>query len=313
MGFKDKDGKYRPTENNNTKGKVSSGSGKDTKNNNIDKTNAGKILDDKMKLKNPKINGKVKKSILIGRDENDMAVELTLDVDRDNFSLTGTEWDVADTYTEKEGEERARERIRDDLENEPYVFSPDFIADHVDMDNLQSQLESDVYDMNMERVNEEDDDLPDDEKLTDAQMESKAQEMTDDDLRDPMEYLPGIYGKGEVNAEAIRIGGINIDEAIDDAIAIDGWEHYMGDVTHIGKGKHAEIRSGGQIDMHNKFNMKKSIIANDDLQTVKKAWTELHLKSFESMNASQSKLAKEVIDIFENHKEFDEEDIGDLV
>ena len=119
MGFKDKDGKYRPTENNNTKGKVSSGSGKDTKNNNIDKTNAGKILDDKMKLKNPKINGKVKKSILIGRDENDMAVELTLDVDRDNFSLTGTEWDVADTYTEKEGEERARERIRDDLENEP--------------------------------------------------------------------------------------------------------------------------------------------------------------------------------------------------
>ena len=43
MGFKDKDGKYRPTENNDKKGKVNSKDAKDSKDSKVDKKSAEDI------------------------------------------------------------------------------------------------------------------------------------------------------------------------------------------------------------------------------------------------------------------------------
>ena len=54
-----------------------------------------------------------------------------------------------------------------------------------------------------------------------------AEEMTEEHLEDPMQYLRDIYGDQEATKEAIRIAGIDIDEASEDAISQDGWQHFL--------------------------------------------------------------------------------------
>lgn len=54
-----------------------------------------------------------------------------------------------------------------------------------------------------------------------------AEEETSHRLRDPIAYLAGIYGDEEAVKEAIRIGGIDIEAAAEDAVRIDGWAHFL--------------------------------------------------------------------------------------
>ena len=50
--------------------------------------------------------------------------------------------------------------------------------------------------------------------------------MATDQLKDPMDYLRDIYG-GDASKEAIRIAGIDIDAAAEDAVDTDGPEHFV--------------------------------------------------------------------------------------
>ena len=45
--------------------------------------------------------------------------------------------------------------VKQDLENEPEIFSQDFIEQHIDIDHLRKELWSDVYDMKYEDASEE--------------------------------------------------------------------------------------------------------------------------------------------------------------
>ena len=137
--------------------------------------------------------------------------------------------------------------MKQDLEQEPELFSKDFIESHIDKDKLRDALKHDVIDMAIEDLTDEaernperfwrdyaregfetpeeneDGELP---EPTSSEIEELAEKRADDQLEDPMGYLFEIYGD-DVSAKAIEIAGIDIDAAADDAVDTDGWEHFL--------------------------------------------------------------------------------------
>jgi len=116
-GFKDEEGKFRPTEKN-----ASGISSKQLKSGTESVTSLDnkKLLDEKsikdnllLDFTNPKIDDKDTKEILIGRNENGEGITLTLDLDRSGFSMHGDVFDLNDILTEESGEERARDSLED--------------------------------------------------------------------------------------------------------------------------------------------------------------------------------------------------------
>lgn len=163
------------------------------------------------------------------------------------------EWNVvADSDQERE---LAIEIVKQDLDQEPEIFNQDFIESHIDTDRLRRELESDVLNMNIETledrdadefwreweqwgldlpedVYEEDEDEEEDEHgdardPTSSEVEELAGKQTEDQLKDPMDYLEDIYGKEDAVKQAIRIAGIDIDAAAEDAVDTDGAGHFL--------------------------------------------------------------------------------------
>lgn len=133
--------------------------------------------------------------------------------------------------------------VKQDLESEPEIFNRDFIESHIDTDRLRRDLESDVRDMAEEdlremsardfwRTAEDYIDLPEEDEEgempdPDDYIEDVAEAMVEQRLKDPMEYLEDIYGKDDAVAQAIKIAGIDVDAAAEDAVDTDGWQHYL--------------------------------------------------------------------------------------
>jgi hypothetical protein len=139
--------------------------------------------------------------------------------------------------------------VKQDLEQEPELFNKDFIESHINTDRLRDELESDVTSHHIDDLSEmaendpedfwkhyeregfgdtpEEDDEGELPTPTDRQIEELAHKRTEEDLRDPMEYLEEIYGREDAAKEAIRIAGIDVDAAAEDAVDTDGWEHFL--------------------------------------------------------------------------------------
>ena len=200
------------------------------------------------------------------------------------------EWYIFDD--DDRAEEFAKDRVRQDLEDEPEMFTQDWLQNHIDIDRLRNDLQSDVEEINrsyyddiesensttqenrlieelidgtyldedeyteiqdkidekesrttelaLKKVNtpeekKEWDKLDEEikplerkkEELVDTAKEDAVEERTEEELKDPMEYLRGIYPEDEVIKKAIDIGGIDIEDATDDAISTDGWQHFV--------------------------------------------------------------------------------------
>ena len=174
-------------------------------------------------------------------------------------------------------EQYAIEQVKEDLENEPGSFNQDWLEGYIDIDGLRDQLESDVSDHNQDYYDDiesesdsewqnrcvaelihgghlEEDDFKDGggelkditpglQNKIDTAKEEAAEEMTKENLEDPMEYLEGYFEKEGVMKEAIRIAGINVDEAAQDAIDTDGVAHFLarydGDEIELPSGAYA--------------------------------------------------------------------------
>jgi hypothetical protein len=194
------------------------------------------------------------------------------------IEVAGQDWLIFDS--EDKAEEYAKDRVRQDLEDNPEYFTQSWLECYIDTDHLRDELESDVSDMNHEYFN----DMKHEDIIKEADMEDEWDELdseetelllkkentseeearlkeidilretmvgdavekatekkTEEDLEDPIEYLEGIYGKADAMKEAIKIGGINIDDATDDAISVDGWQHFVstydGDSIDLPNGK----------------------------------------------------------------------------
>lgn len=152
----------------------------------------------------------------------------------------GVEYCVAES--DEAAYELARAVVTQDLNDEPELFNKDFIESHINTDRLRRDLHNDVRDMAEEDlremsdrefwrtaeryvdVPEEDDegDMPD----VDDYIEDVAEKMAEERLKDPMEYLEEIYGD-EAAAQAIKIAGIDIDAAAEEAVDSDGWQRFL--------------------------------------------------------------------------------------
>lgn len=62
---------------------------------------------------------------------------------------------------------------------------------------------------------------------TDDEIATLAEKRIAERLKDPMGYLADIHGDKEAVEQAIKIAGINVEEAADDAVNSDGWEHFL--------------------------------------------------------------------------------------
>ena len=153
--------------------------------------------------------------------------------------------------------------VTQDLNDEPELFNKDFIGSNIDTDKLRTALQSDVEDSNRDyahdigaarfwkEASDHGIDIPDDvqealdvgddpREPSDTEIDSFAEDMTTDQLRDPMEYLVDIYGREDAASQAIKIAGINIDRAAEKAVDTDGPEHF---VAHYDGNSH-ETKSG---------------------------------------------------------------------
>jgi hypothetical protein len=154
----------------------------------------------------------------------------------------GKTWTVVENYDQQRA--LAIEIVKQDLEEDPSVFNKDFIEQHINMDRLKRDLESDVhsekYDYYSEigddrfwreaeqlgmDVPEEDEDGNMPEPDTDD-YEKAADIATEDAMKDPMAYLEDIYGD-DAAKQAIEIAGIDVNAAAEDAVDTDGEAHFL--------------------------------------------------------------------------------------
>lgn len=190
----------------------------------------------------------------------EMAAELDIDVNELNIEEShlgsfgaGTvyeikghsrkEWNVVENDDQER--ELALEIVKQDLEQEPEIFEKNFIESHIDTERLRRDLHSDVYNMNYETLRDRSDDefwdeyerggfeapeededgeRPDPEN---TQIEELAEKQTDEQLEDPMQYLEDIYGKEDAVKQAIKIAGIDIEAAAEEAVDTDGTGHFL--------------------------------------------------------------------------------------
>jgi DNA-directed RNA polymerase alpha subunit len=168
-------------------------------------------------------------------------------------SKYGKEWKVV--ASEDDERELAIEIVKQDLDESPENFNQNFIEQHINMDRLRRDLESDVQSGNEERLRDErpndfwkeyeragfdapeEDEDGEREDPDDSHIEELAQSITDEELKDPMSYLDDLYGKEDAVKKAIEIAGIDIDAAAEDAVDTDGPAHFYDGNSTTTKGR----------------------------------------------------------------------------
>jgi hypothetical protein len=109
-----------------------------------------------------------------------------------------------------------------------------------EIDSRNANLEGDEGD---EWTYETEEVEPDDDPGFDSWVEDKVDEV----LRDPIWYLQDIFGDKDGIAQAIKIGGINEEEAADACISADGWQNFVGSYD----GNSHDLPGGGVWVRHN--------------------------------------------------------------
>jgi len=179
-------------------------------------------------------------------DYDDYSVDVT-----DNSDGTATVAGYIIAPNDDVPENMALAQVRSDLESEPELFNQDWLQGHINEERLRNDLSSDVENMALESVRESPDSYgwdADDVYETDAEgnyidaegnmvddpdtpsdewIESKAEEIAASQLRDPVAYMQEIYGDADGIKQAIELAGIDINAAAEEAVAADGWQHFL--------------------------------------------------------------------------------------
>lgn len=161
------------------------------------------------------------------------------------------EWMVAEN--DEQSRALAIAVVTQDLEQEPEIFNKDFLESHIDKERLARDLRSDVHSERYDYLSDlgsrnpdefwelaegegmtvpdrETDEDGDDLELrepTSGEVDELADKLTDELMRDPMAYLADIYGDKEAVEQAIKIAGIDITAAAEDAVDTDGEGHFL--------------------------------------------------------------------------------------
>ncbi len=153
-------------------------------------------------------------------------------------------------------EAAAIDDVEQQLDDEPGNFNQDWLQGFIDTDRLKEALMSDVEESNRSRYDDEwpdyeskrdglieqdkldqddffDEEMneleitPELERKIDEAYEEFITEVSEGELEDPMDYLENIYGREEAPKQAMSIVGINTREAAENAVSLDGWEHFL--------------------------------------------------------------------------------------
>jgi len=145
-------------------------------------------------------------------------------------------------------EERLREDAERDTKNfwheaEGHGISPKYTVKTTDPDNNEKTLgvyddEGDAEEAGGAWVDEQNAAHPGAEKYdydyevetsdpSDEDIENVAEAQTKAELSDPMEYLENIYGKEDAAKQAIKIAGIDVKAAAEEAVGADGAGHFL--------------------------------------------------------------------------------------
>jgi hypothetical protein len=166
-------------------------------------------------------------------------------------SFGDKEYVVAPSYDS--AEQLAIVMVEQQLQSEPEMFTQSMLESYIDKERLRDALRPDVEEMVRESPDSYGEWTPEgirEEEEGDAQMSLTEQdgppsdqwveEMVDKLLKDPIEYLEGIYGD-ETLKRAIDIAGIDETEAATDFVAADGMGHFLSSYD----GNYNELPSGG--------------------------------------------------------------------
>ena len=255
-GFK-KDGKFRPTENN-KKGVKIDPSNNGTKSNlpdfnkNKEPVNTfGLSKDVTDKLKEELGNDVIVENVDTGYGTNtDNGISPHDDTTKRIEMSDGSEWSLYKNYDQME--KIAKEQVRQDLEDDPDMFSPDFIEQHQsisptdarqfgiehgdftvedrDLDELKEM--ADQYGVEYDDVDEDDDK---DDKLKNKLIDDISSKVADevektinrDGLKDWICHDQGFCSEDEFQEQYGKWLHLDVDSATDDAVDTDGVEHFI--------------------------------------------------------------------------------------
>jgi hypothetical protein len=218
-------------------------------------------------------------------------IEKTLDLERGRYSdwgnaasvmVNGIEYNVIEN--EEEAERIAVEVVKQDLEEEPSLFVPDFLSEYVYMtdtdkrmtaldlgewkrEEIEEEVSEGIEEIIKERLEEEIEkkEIEERRELSESEieeiegkireeleeeMERRIEERVDEyiaeveeKLEDPVDFFVeelGWYTLEELLEQPFI--QIDVDKAAEDAVAIDGWEHFLNIY-----GEPAEYTEGGLV------------------------------------------------------------------
>jgi hypothetical protein len=158
------------------------------------------------------------------------------------FKADGTEYNVIES--EEEAERIAKEIVKQDLENEPELFTPSWLQEYMEVSDAPT-IAQEMTDSEAEGMSDEDfveqegdkdeyDSLADDEKeayVADAKekfINKRANEMQQEIEQDPIQFFVkdhGIYSVEDLMKADFM--SLNVEEATESAVEIDGWAHFL--------------------------------------------------------------------------------------
>ena len=139
----------------------------------------------------------------------------------------------------------AKTHIRQDLEDEPQMFTQSWLMTHIDEDSFWRDMSPDIEEQVMESPESyagflDDPEPADDGEFSEAQIEEMSREYIEDLKRQgSMAWLEDLgYTGSDLYSQFLPY--VDLDEAAENAIDVDGWEHF---IAHY-DGNSYELNSG---------------------------------------------------------------------
>lgn len=179
-------------------------------------------------------------------------------INRDDWSITiGTrDHEYYRVFKDEDAAtEAAKAQVTEDLENEPGLFTQDWLESFINMERLRSELYQDArdddywnennpdYDSKIQelidrdyldedpRIDSDGNELeitPEIEALVDEKWEEMIESFAQSRLEDPIhDFLEDIYGHEDAVKKAIELAGIDYERAAESAVNTDGWQHFL--------------------------------------------------------------------------------------
>lgn len=190
----------------------------------------------------------------LAEEENEDQADLIDNVEEYHYpgSYKADNWIVF--IDEDDARTAAINQVREDLENEPEMFNQDWLMGIIDVEKAEGLFRQIYDEWNYSYAEDIEDDSSSDPDFDNRQQEEMAEAgvdnvddfveyLTQNQIREGMggyDHFESNFGKEEANKLVMEHNLIDIDEAAENAVDVDGWDHFISSYT----GDHKELPSG---------------------------------------------------------------------